>query len=130
LVNGIRVQDALFQTAAVDYQNAVLQAGREVEDGIVLFLRSQSRWKQLAESATAADNAAKEAVKLSKDVKTDLTTVFVTSNFLVTQQDQLAVSRGDIALGLIQIYKALGGGWEDMPANTDANHDRSAAAEN
>src|SRR5262249_21283276 len=34
LVNGIRVQDALFQTAAVDYQNAVLNAGREVEDGI------------------------------------------------------------------------------------------------
>jgi NodT family efflux transporter outer membrane factor (OMF) lipoprotein len=112
LVNGIRVQDALFQTAAVDYQNAVLQAGREVEDGIVLYLRSQSRWRQLAASALAADNAAKEAVKLSKDVKTDLTTVFVTSNFLVTQQDQLAISRGDIALGLIQIYKALGGGWE------------------
>ena len=112
LVNGIRVQDALFQTAAVDYQNLVLQAGREVEDGIVLFLRSQSRWKQLADSATAADNAAKEAEKLSKNVQTDLTTVFVTSNFLVTQQDQLAVSRGDIALGLIQIYKALGGGWE------------------
>jgi hypothetical protein len=42
LVNGIRVQDALFQTAAVDYQNAVLRAGREVEDGIVLFLRAQT----------------------------------------------------------------------------------------
>src|SRR5438445_8937033 len=47
-----------------------------------------------------------------KDVKFDLNTAFVTSNFLVTQQDKLAVSRGDIALGLIQIYKALGGGWE------------------
>src|SRR6266853_1271801 len=51
LVNGIRVQDALLQTAAVDYQNLVLQAGREVEDGIVLFLRSQSQAKQLSESA-------------------------------------------------------------------------------
>ena len=43
LVNGIRVQDAFLQTAAVDYQNLVLQAGREVEDGIVLFLRRQER---------------------------------------------------------------------------------------
>jgi NodT family efflux transporter outer membrane factor (OMF) lipoprotein len=112
LVNGIRVQDAIFQTAAVDYQNAALQAGREVEDGIVLFLRSQLRTKQLNKSAEEAKIAMDEAVKLSAIVKTDLTTVFVTSNFLVTQQDQLALSRGDIALGLIQIYKALGGGWE------------------
>jgi hypothetical protein len=36
----------------------------------------------------------------------------VTSNFLVGQQDKLAVAYGDIALGLIQVYKALGGGWE------------------
>jgi hypothetical protein len=49
---------------------------------------------------------------LSKEVKFDLNQAFVTSNFLVRQQDKLAVSRGDIAQGLIQIYKALGGGWE------------------
>jgi NodT family efflux transporter outer membrane factor (OMF) lipoprotein len=112
LLNGIRVQDALFQAAAVDYQNAVLNAGREVEDGIVLFLRSQSRTRKLAESATEAKIAVDEAVQLSKDVKFDLNTAFVTSNFLVGQQDKLAQSRGDIALGFIQIYKALGGGWE------------------
>jgi outer membrane protein TolC len=112
LLNGIRQQDALFQAAAVDYQNAVLTAGREVEDGIVLFLRSQSRTKQLAESAKEAKIAVDEAIQLSKDVKFDLNTAFVTSNFLVGQQDKLAQSRGDIALGFIQIYKALGGGWE------------------
>jgi len=112
LVNGIRVQDALFQTAVIDYQNAVLSAGREVEDSVVLFLRSQSRTKQLAESANEAKIAVDEAVTLSKDVKFDLNTAFVTSNFLVGQQDKLAQARGDIALGFIGIYKALGGGWE------------------
>jgi NodT family efflux transporter outer membrane factor (OMF) lipoprotein len=112
LVNGIRVQDALFQTAAVDYQNAVLQAGREVEDNIVFFLRSQTRTKQLVESAKEAKFAVDEAVSLSKDVKFDLNQAFVTSNFLVGQQNKLAQAQGDIALGFIQIYKALGGGWE------------------
>src|SRR6185503_5536378 len=34
LLNGIRVQDALFQTRALEYQSATLRAGREVEDGI------------------------------------------------------------------------------------------------
>ena len=112
LVNGIRVQDALFQTAAVDYQNAVLRAGREVEDGLVVYLRSQVRTKQLIESAKEAKIAVDESLQLSKDVKFDLNTAFVTSNFLVGQQDKLAQSRGDIALGFIQIYRALGGGWE------------------
>src|SRR5438552_9941499 len=67
LVNGIRVQDALFQTAALDYQNAVLQAGREVEDGIALFLRSQARTKQLQVSADEAKVAAEHAEELSKE---------------------------------------------------------------
>ena len=30
----------------------------------------------------------------------------------ITQQDLLAQSRGQIAQGLIQVYRALGGGWE------------------
>jgi len=112
LVNGIRVQDAVFQTRVLDYQNAVLHAGREVEDGIVLFLRAQVQARQLVESAKEAKIAAEEAVVLSKDVKFDLNRAFVTSNFLVGQQDKLAVANGDIAQGLIQVYKALGGGWQ------------------
>ncbi len=112
LVNAIRVEDARFQTAVLNYQSAVLQAGREVEDSLVLFLRSQAQVRQLAESAAEAKIAADEAVVLSKDVKFDLNRAFVTSNFLVQQQDKLAVATGDIAQGLIQVYKALGGGWE------------------
>jgi hypothetical protein len=30
----------------------------------------------------------------------------------VQQQDNLAVARGNIALNLINVYRALGGGWE------------------
>jgi NodT family efflux transporter outer membrane factor (OMF) lipoprotein len=112
LVNAINVQDARFQTAAYDYQDAVLRAGREVEDSLVLFLRSQKQTRQLIESAKEAKIAAVEASTLSKDVKFDLNQAFVTSNFLVGQQDKLAQAQGDIAKGLIQIYKAMGGGWE------------------
>jgi NodT family efflux transporter outer membrane factor (OMF) lipoprotein len=112
LLNAIREKDALFQTAVLDYQNLVLTAGREVEDALILFLRSHVRVKQLSESANEAKIATDEAVILSKDVKFDLNRAFVTSNFLVGQQNKLAQSRGDIALGFINIYKALGGGWE------------------
>jgi NodT family efflux transporter outer membrane factor (OMF) lipoprotein len=122
LVNGIRVEDARFQTAVLDYQNSVLRAGREVEDGIVLYLRAQTQVRYLTESAKEAKIAADEAVLLSKDVKFDLNRAFVTSNFLVQQQDKLAVATGDIAQGLIQVYRALGGGWELRKSEMNGAH--------
>jgi hypothetical protein len=38
--------------------------------------------------------------------------VFVAEQFLVHQQNSYAQAQGDIALGLIGVYRALGGGWE------------------
>ncbi len=38
--------------------------------------------------------------------------VLDTQRFLVRQEDQLAGTRGDVALNLVATYKALGGGWE------------------
>jgi hypothetical protein len=42
---------------------------------------------------------------------TDFNRVFNAQTTLVQQQDQLAVTQGDIALRLIDVYHALGGGW-------------------
>jgi hypothetical protein len=42
----------------------------------------------------------------------DFTAVFVFQENLTEQQDQLAVAQGDIALSLISVYRALGGGWQ------------------
>ena len=37
------------------------------------------------------------------------------------QQDLLAQARGDVALGLIQVYRALGGGWQIRISDSNAN---------
>jgi NodT family efflux transporter outer membrane factor (OMF) lipoprotein len=112
LLNGIRVQDALFQTRVLDYQSAVLRAGREVEDGIVLFLRAHEQTRNLKTSVAEAIIAAQDAETLSVAKKFDVNRQFVTSNFKTGQQDALAVAQGDIAQGLIQVYRAMGGGWQ------------------
>jgi hypothetical protein len=39
-------------------------------------------------------------------------TVFNLATAQVQQQDSLAVAQGNIALNLINVYRALGGGWE------------------
>ena len=39
-------------------------------------------------------------------------TVLNTLRALVTQQDQLAAAQGSVATSLVEVYRALGGGWE------------------
>jgi len=42
----------------------------------------------------------------------DYTTVLTTQDFLTTAQSRLVSTRGAVALNLVALYRALGGGWE------------------
>jgi outer membrane protein TolC len=112
LVNNVRVQDARFQELAYAYQDRVLNAGREVEDAIVVFLRSQEQAKHLAESVIAASRTVEITNEQYNQGAVDFTPAFVFQENLTDSQDALAVSQGDIAQGLIAVYRALGGGWQ------------------
>jgi hypothetical protein len=46
--------------------------------------------------------------------------VFVLQGDLTLVQDQLAVAKGNIILSLINVYKALGGGWEIFASHVEA----------
>ncbi len=112
ILNNVRVQDALFQEHVARYQQTVLQANAEVENGLVTFLKSHQRAKFLAESVKAAEKAVKVAVVQYANGLIDYNRVDLLQENLVQQQNLLAAARGEIALGLIQTYKAMGGGWE------------------
>jgi len=112
ITNNVRLQDARFQELILNYQNTVLKAQQEVEDGLVSFLKAQERVKSL----TGAAGAARRTVDLSliqyREGATDYTTVLTAQQSLLSQQDDLAVAQGDVPQGLITVYRAYGGGWE------------------
>ncbi len=110
--NNVRVQDARFEQLLVTYQNKVLEAAREVENGLVGFIQTQQQEKFLVDAAQSADRATQIALLQYKEGLTDYTRVLNTQQLLVAQQDNLASSRGDIIRYLISVYKSLGGGWE------------------
>ena len=112
IANDIRFQDARFQELVVSYQNAVLQANAEVENNLATFLRAQERAELLGESAAAGQRAVIVALNLLKAGATDFNQYAVIEQSLVQQEDSWAQARGQIALGLIEVYRALGGGWE------------------
>jgi NodT family efflux transporter outer membrane factor (OMF) lipoprotein len=112
ILNNVRAQDARFQELVAHYQNTVLKAGEDVEDGLVTFLRAQMRARDQNESVNAELAAFKDAIAQYKGGLVDFNRVVVIQERLVERQQVLAEAQGQIALGLIQVYRALGGGWQ------------------
>ena len=111
LINAVRFEDARFQESVAAFQNTVLQAAEEVENGLVVYLRAQERAELLGESVRDARKAVAIVVAQYEKGAVDFNRYAVIQQTLVTQQDQYAQSRGEIIQGLIQVYRALGGGW-------------------
>jgi NodT family efflux transporter outer membrane factor (OMF) lipoprotein len=112
ITNQVRFQDAKFQEALVSYQNTVLQAQQEVENGLVSFLNAQGEVGSLTEAAKAAKQSVYLATIQYSEGITDYTTVLTAQQNLLRYQNSLANSQGAVPQGLISIYRALGGGWE------------------
>src|SRR5258708_39886687 len=79
---------------------------------MINFLNARREAEKLAGSVAAAERAVKLTSEQLNAGVTDFTPVFVASQFLAQDQLQLATAQSDIALGLITVYRALGGGWE------------------
>ncbi|MGO9600737.1 MAG: efflux transporter outer membrane subunit [Isosphaeraceae bacterium] len=112
LVNNVHVQDARTQELIATYQSTVLTAAQEVQTALRGFLRSQEQAEALARGAAAAVAATNIEEKLFSDLKADVNRLFTLANARLQAQDQLSVAQGNIALNLINVYRALGGGWE------------------
>ena len=112
LVNQVRVQDAQFQQAVLNYQNTVLQAQQEVEDGLAAFAGQQRVVTRLTEADTAARRSTDLAIIQYKAGQTDYTTVLSAEQEQLSVEDALASARGGVVQGIISVYRALGGGWQ------------------
>jgi NodT family efflux transporter outer membrane factor (OMF) lipoprotein len=112
ITNQVRVEDAALQGLLVDYQNRVLKAQQEVENGLTTFLQGRDQVDLLRQSVAAA-NAALGIAILQYNLGTrDFTTVLTAEQNLYTAQNDLAMAEGNVSSGLASVYRALGGGWQ------------------
>jgi outer membrane protein TolC len=112
IINNMRLQDAKFQEFVTIYRRMVLQAAEEAEVGMSHFLQEQDRSKLLDESVSSLQLAVNTVVKQYAAGGIDFTRVSQIEQNLVIQQDAQAASHGQVAQGLIEVYRALGGGWQ------------------
>jgi NodT family efflux transporter outer membrane factor (OMF) lipoprotein len=112
LKSNVRLQDALFQQLLVDYQNTILQAQGDIENAIVAYLKSHEQLLSYQLAADASQRAVNVATIQYQEGAVGFNTLVNTLSANVQQQDILSSTRGSVATNLVQVYKALGGGWE------------------
>ncbi len=100
------------QEAALNYQQTVLQAWHDVDNALTAYAAEQRRHDALAQAVTQNQLA----LKLSRERYTqgvaDFLNVLDAERTLLSAQLSLADSSTTVSSNLVQLYKALGGGWE------------------
>lgn len=108
----VKAQDARTQQALFGYEQAVLNALREVENALVAYVEDRSRLSALERSVTASRRSVKLATDLYKQGLVDFQQVLDAQRDQFSFENQYAASRGNSAANFVRLYAALGGGWD------------------
>jgi NodT family efflux transporter outer membrane factor (OMF) lipoprotein len=108
----VHVQNARQEQALNNYKEAVLTALEDAENALTAYAREQVRRESLARSVDADRQAVDLSTQLYKNGLTDFLRVLDSETSLYSAQDALVQSDQAVSLDLVQLYKALGGGWE------------------
>lgn len=111
----IEVQNALQEQTLIQYEATILSALEDVENSVRAFAEEQERRDALLEATLAAQRAAELARDQYTSGLIDFQTVLDADRSVLTSQEQLTQSRGQVTTNLISLYKALGGGWKPSP---------------
>jgi len=101
--------------AYAQYQRTVLMALRDVEDALIRVRTEQERRVSLAAGLADATRGVQAVEARWRTGLTDFGDVLAARQAVLSAQDQLAQSDGNLRRNLLSLYKALGGGWESLP---------------
>ncbi len=112
LLANVRVQRARAQEALDTYRQTVLVALEDAENALVAYAKEQVRRGSLAQSVDSSEAAFHLSSELYRSGLVDFLSVLDAERTLYISQDSLIESTQSVSLDLVQLYKALGGGWE------------------
>ncbi|HUI20644.1 MAG TPA: efflux transporter outer membrane subunit [Methylocella sp.] len=112
LTSTLELREAQQQEAAIAYHKTVLQAWHEVVNALVAYRTEQERREHLR----AQTDHSRQALSLSRARYTngvaDFISVLDAERTVLAAELQYAQSTTTVSTNLVQLYKALGGGWE------------------
>ncbi|MDY6832700.1 MAG: efflux transporter outer membrane subunit [Thermodesulfobacteriota bacterium] len=108
----IDLQTERQKEALLFYKSTILQSLQEVENALTAYAKEQLREESLEKAVTAARRTEFLARDRYNTGLTDFYNVLEAQRALLELEDQLTLSRAEVASNLARLYKALGGGWE------------------
>ncbi len=117
LRSAVDLQSAKQEEALVSYQNSVLTALEEVENALTAHAQARDRVVARAAAAESAGKAARLSGQRYESGLVDFQTVLETQRTQLSTEDALATARASVLTSLVQLYKALGGGWPSQQGN-------------
>jgi outer membrane protein TolC len=111
--NNIRVQDARLQQALIQYRETVIQAEREVVDAMVTYVGSQQQDDILKSAVASAKRSSTLSMLRYKEGFADYQRVLDAQQALFAQQQRYISNKGVAIRSIAQVYRALGGGWQN-----------------
>jgi len=107
----VRSQQAAAEGALAAYRQTVLTALEDVENGLVGLEAAHDQREALTQALESANNSAILARSQYRAGLTDFQTLLDAERQLLSARDGLASSEAGESSALIQLYLALGGGW-------------------
>jgi multidrug efflux system outer membrane protein len=108
----VRLAEARREEATLFYKSTVQQAFREVSDALVAYRKSQEVRVQQEQLTNAAEETTKLSNMRYKGGATSYLEVLDSDTRYFVAQLQLAQAQLQELQSLVEIYRSLGGGWE------------------
>jgi NodT family efflux transporter outer membrane factor (OMF) lipoprotein len=112
LKNTLELRKSQQQEAAIEYQKTVMRAWHEVVNALVAYRLEQQRRARLRLQIEHSRQALAFARERYSNGVGDFLTVLDAERTLLYAEQQYAASTTNVSLNLVQLFKALGGGWE------------------
>ncbi len=108
----VRLTEAEKQAAVLSYKQTIQQAFRNVSDSLIALHRYRQYRVQEEKVAAAAKDATRLAEMRYKAGYTSYLEVLTNDTTYYSAQLNLAMAREQEAISFVQLYSALGGGWQ------------------
>jgi NodT family efflux transporter outer membrane factor (OMF) lipoprotein len=120
LTANLRLARAQQAEAALAYRGTVLNALQEVEDALIAYRTDRAGRDKLQEAVTSGE----QSLYLARDAYThglaDFLRVLDAERTLVGSRQQLVQANVALINDVVGLYNALGGGWQETVARSDA----------
>jgi multidrug efflux system outer membrane protein len=117
----LKLTEARFQEFVLHYQQTVQEAFREVSDGLIAYQRTRE-FREKQQQRTEAHRGATDManVRYQGGVTTYLEVLY-NEQELFNAELGLAQAQRDERLSVVQLYRALGGGWQQPAQQISMN---------